>query len=90
MPDILTDLKLRLRITHSALDSELTDLLAASTRDLELAGVIVDTSIPLVKEALIIYCKGQFGLGNTDSEKYMTSYYALKTHLVLVGGESLV
>ena len=90
MPGLLTDAKLRLRITNDAFDSEILDLLAAGARDLELAGVTIDTSMPLIKEALIIYCKGQFGIGNSDSEKYMNSYYAIKTHLVLVGGESFV
>ena len=90
MPELLNDAKLRLRITNDAFDSEILDLLAAGQRDLTLAGVTIDTSMPLIKEALIIYCKGQFGISNTDSEKYMASYNALKTHLVLVGGESFV
>jgi hypothetical protein len=90
MPELLADVKLRLRISSSSLDSEISDLIAAAEKDLDLAGVTVDTAMPLVKEAIIIYCKGRFGLENQDAERYMASYDALKTHLVLTGGESIV
>jgi hypothetical protein len=40
-------------------------------------------SDPLIKRAVILYSKANFGSGNADSEKYIASYTSLKTHLTL-------
>jgi len=79
---ILEDVKLALRITNTALDTEINDLIAACKIDMSLSGVkeISDTDA-IVKRAIITYCKSNFGLDNKDSEKYQSSYELLRNHL---------
>lgn len=81
MPD---DVKLALRIKTSTLDVEINDLIEACKLDLSISGVKVinDTDL-LIKRAIIVYCKANFGLDNEDSEKYQRSYNSLKEHLSL-------
>ena len=43
---------------------------------------IVDTE-PLIKRAIILYCKANFGLDNKDSEKYQAAYNNLTERLSL-------
>ena len=84
--EALEAVKNTLRVTSSVMDEEITDIIAACKLDLEYAGVftIVETD-PLIKRAIIIYAKAQFGLDNQDSEKYQASYESLKNHLSLCG-----
>lgn len=83
---LLDDIKQTLRITTTLLDAEIEDLIDSAKADLILSGVLenklLDTDM-LIKRAIILYCKANFGLDNKDSEKYMTSYISLKTHLTL-------
>jgi hypothetical protein len=62
------------------------DLINGAKQDLILSGVlqskVVDTD-PLIKRAVSLYAKANFGLGNADSEKYMAAFTSLKTHLTL-------
>ena len=81
---MLTATKLALRITSNAYDSEITDLIEAAKLDLKGAGVVViDEEDPLIKRAIIIYTKANFGLANLEAEQYQRSYDRLKTHLAL-------
>lgn len=87
--DALRDaVKLALRITSTAYDDEVDEVIAAARADLILSGVSA-TAVnaadpdPLVKRAITVYAKAQFGLDNQDSEKYMESYRSLETHLAL-------
>ena len=71
---MLSKVKLALRITTNAFDSELTDLIAAAQLDLGVAGVIVPTTIDeLVTRAIITYCKMSFGLPE-DYDRLKKSY----------------
>ena len=59
---MLEDVKLALRLTTTAYDNELTDLINAGLGDLGIAGVVEDdTTDPLIKRAVITYCKIHFG-----------------------------
>ena len=63
---MLEKVKLALRITTNAYDSELTDLIEAAKSDLGIAGVIVpittDSSIDaIIQRAIVTYCKLNFG-----------------------------
>jgi uncharacterized phage protein (predicted DNA packaging) len=86
---MLNDIKVSLRISHTALDAELTDLIESARHDLALSGIssekTKDDTDPLIKRAIITYCKANFGLENKDSEKYQRSYESLKNHLTLAG-----
>lgn len=80
------DVKQALRITTASLDTEVTDIIEAAKVDLSISGVvkIIDTDY-LIKRAIIIYAKANFGMENKDSEKYQKSYDLLKEHLALCG-----
>ncbi|MEC2287287.1 MULTISPECIES: head-tail connector protein [Bacillus amyloliquefaciens group] len=79
--------KRSLRITHNFLDDEILELVAAARQDLVQSGVSASKAEseedPLIKRAIITYCKANFGLSNVDSEKYQRSYDMLKNHLAL-------
>lgn len=58
----LAAVKLALRVTTTAFDSELGDLISAALMDLGVAGVdYPSASDMLVKRAVITYCKMHFG-----------------------------
>lgn len=78
---MLEKIKLALRITTDAFDSELTDLITAAQQDLGIAGVMVPTTIDaLVTKAIITYCKMSFGLPE-DYDRLKTSYDEQKAQL---------
>lgn len=85
---LLDDVKLALRITNGAYDAEIETLIDAAKDDLRLSGVAsavldADDPDPLIKRAIILYCKAEFGLDNPEAERYMISFRALETHLAL-------
>ena len=59
---MLERVKMALRISTAAFDSEISDLIKAAEADLGVAGVtMVDESDPLISRAVITYCKMNFG-----------------------------
>lgn len=85
---LIDDVKICLRISSSntAYDTEINDLINTAITDLKLSGVTaesaVDTDI-LVKRAITVYVKANFGWNNPDSEKLQLSYQMLKQHMSL-------
>ncbi|MBQ1663784.1 MAG: phage gp6-like head-tail connector protein [Clostridia bacterium] len=62
MDETLNAVKLALRVTTNAFDSELTDLIQAAVLDLKVAGVTNDdTTNALVRRAVVTYCRMHFG-----------------------------
>ncbi|OUM85692.1 MAG: DNA-packaging protein [Bacillus thermozeamaize] len=84
---LLDDVKLALRISSSAFNSEISDLIAAAKADLKLSGVaaekVEDEMDPLIKRAVITYVKAHFGYDNPEAERFAKSYDLLKAHLTL-------
>lgn len=59
---MLQNVKLALRITTEAFDSEIDDLISAALADLGIAGVLAENiEDPLILRAIITYCKANFG-----------------------------
>lgn len=86
---MLDDVKLALRVSHSALNGEITDLIAAARQDLILSGILPakansDTD-SLIKRAVVTYVKAHFGWDNPDHERLLSAYGQLKLHLTLAG-----
>jgi uncharacterized phage protein (predicted DNA packaging) len=84
---LLETVKTALRIPSDPnLESEAQDLITAAKSDLQLAGVlqtkIVDND-PLIKRAIVTYCKANFGWDNPEAERFQKSYESLKNHLSL-------
>lgn len=79
---LLDDVKDALRISGTDLDTEILDLIEAAKADLALGGVLsVDETDPLIKRAIIVYCKSNFGWDNTEAERFQNSYDLLKKHI---------
>ncbi len=83
---MLNKVKLALRIGNNAYDAEITDLINACKKELELAGIassnIKDTD-EMIIQTVISYCKAYFGFDNPDAERYIRSYESLKSFLCL-------
>lgn len=75
-----------LRVKTSALDDELTDLIAAAKLDMGIAGVILPQSLDeLCDRAIITYCKMHFGIPE-DADRLKRSYDEQKAQLVTATG----
>lgn len=83
---MLNKVKKALRINNDAYNDEITSLIDACKKELELAGIassnIVETDAIIV-QTIISYCKGNFGYDNPDAERYIKSYESLKIFLCL-------
>lgn len=76
-------IKLALRITDDDFDTELSDLIEAALKDLEISGAdganVVLTE-PIVLQAVITYCKKEFGEPD-EYDRYQKSYNEQKAQL---------
>lgn len=82
----LDKVKMALRITTSAYNDELTDLIEAAKLDLGIAGVILPSTLDeLCDRAIITYCKMHFGLPE-DADRLKRSYDEQKAQLVTATG----
>ena len=81
---MLNKIKLALRINNSAYDDEITDLINACKKELELAGIAssnINENDEMIIRAVTLYCKANFGFDNSDADRYTTSYESIKTFL---------
>ena len=83
---MLTKVKLALRITTDAFDSELSDLIEAAKIDLGIAGVNVPAEIDaIVSTAITTYCKIHFGEPD-EYDRLKASYDEQKAQLSMATG----
>lgn len=78
---------LRINTSIKAYDTEINDLIEACELDLKLSGIassLIKDDDPLIRQAIITYCKAYFGYDNPDSEKFKESYSLLKQYLAIV------
>lgn len=80
---LLDDVKMALRVTTQAYDTELTDMIESAKIDLGIAGVIVpEEDDKVVNTAVKTYCKMNFGTPNPATwEKLKKSYDEQKAQL---------
>ena len=84
---MLAKVKLALRVTTSAFDSEITGLIEAACADLGVVGVEVyqTTEDPLLTRAIITYCRMNFG-SPEDYDRLKKSYDEQKAQLQTATG----
>lgn len=86
---MLNKVKMALRISTTAYDTELADLIAAALADLGLAGIqdeVLSGYVPdLVRTAVITYCKMNFGLPE-DYDRLKRSYDEQKAQMSMATG----
>lgn len=84
---LLERVKGAMRIDGEDHDIELSDLIDTAKKLLNEAGVLesklTDTD-PLIRQAVITYCKGHFGIDAKDGEKFAWSFEEMKKHLSLL------
>lgn len=84
---LIDDVKDALRISGSDLNTEVTDLINAAQSDLKLSGILsskaASTTDPLIRRAVVVYCKANFGWDNPEAERFQKSYDMIKQHLCL-------
>lgn len=75
---MLDKVKLALRLSGTALDGEVSDLINAAIADLRLVGINIPAEAgsssktlgdPLLDRAVVLYAKAEFGF-NDDAERY--------------------
>jgi len=84
---MLEDIKNSLRVNGDDLNMEIQDLIESAKADLILSGVHKDKvkdDDPLIKRAITVYCKANFGYDDPKiAERFEQSYISLKHHLTL-------
>ena len=85
---MLAKVKLALRVTTTAYDNDLNDLINAAKLDLGIAGVALPTTLDAVCErAIITYCKLHFlGLSDNEWDRLKASYDEQKAQLTTATG----
>jgi hypothetical protein len=86
---MLEEVKSELSIDGNERDVEVQRLIDAAIADLALSGVAADkaqnTMDPLIKQAIVTYCRAHFDYYDRSAEWLMKSYEMLKAHLSLAG-----
>lgn len=78
--------KLALRITTDAFDTELNMLIAAAETDLGIAGVVIPEEVdPICQRAVVTYCRLHFGQPD-DYDRLKASYDEQKAQLSMATG----
>lgn len=89
-PTMLARVKLSLRVTTTAFDTELTDLISAACADLGIVGVeaLDTTTDPLLIRAIKTFCRANFGQPE-DYDRLKKSYDEQKAQLISCTGYGL-
>lgn len=72
---LLDDVKLALRVTTNAYDTELNGLIESAKLDLGIAGVKTTSLDDIVTTAIKTYCKLNFGTPNPTTYDYLKKSY---------------
>lgn len=83
---LLDEVKTALRISSTATDTEIDDLILAAKADLQLCGLLGEFILvtdALIKRAIVTYCKANFGWDNPEADRFQRSYDMLKNHMSL-------
>ena len=85
--DMLSKIKLALRIKHDALDEDIQADIDACLTDLELCGVVfAEVGDPLIVNAVKLYCRSLYTDDPAKSAEWLRRYDALKGSLMMAEG----
>nr|DAN88885.1 MAG TPA: tail connector protein [Caudoviricetes sp.]DAZ50285.1 MAG TPA: tail connector protein [Caudoviricetes sp.] len=84
---LLVAVKKSLRISADIFDDDLTELIEAAKNDLKMRGVDnIGEDAPLVRQAVKLYCRGNFANGDVkERELYQSRYLDLAGAMSLCG-----
>ena len=77
-------LRKRVRVMSDSSDEEIMDLVASCKIELEMSGVYGDESDPTYYQALVLYCKGNYGYDD-DTERFQLAFAKLRDAMSLSG-----
>ncbi len=84
---MLDEVRTALRVDGNELDTEIQGLIDSAAADLSLSGVdptkVQAMTDPLIKRAVVIYCRAHFDYADQAAERLLQSYAMLKAHLTL-------
>lgn len=87
---LLDDVKVACRVTSTAFNGELTDLISSALADMGITDIRADLLMntdspePLIKQAVLTYCKMNFGFQRDDYyERLKASYDEQKAQLLM-------
>lgn len=86
---MLDKVKSSLRILNDRFDEEILLLINSATRDLISSGInvkYINEEKEDIQLAIITYCKANFGIDNTEFEKYTNSYQRQLEKLAIIYG----
>ena len=81
---LIEKLKKRVRTMSDSSDEEIDDLIETCRKELEIAGVYGDESDPTYYQALVLYCKGNYGYDD-DTERFQLAFAKLRDAMSLSG-----
>lgn len=72
---LLDDVKTALRISHNALDTDIAQTIIIAQQELLRSGVVnIDTTEPLIAEAIKTYCLEKYSDDNNTADRYGKSF----------------
>jgi hypothetical protein len=90
---LLLKIKTTLRISHTALDEDLSDTVSSCLADLRVCGITppapddpADSVDPLILNAIKLYCRKEFTDDTEKAAEYQKRYDALKSCLMMAKG----
>lgn len=87
LPETLQKIKNDLRISHTALDTDISDNIDACLADLRICGVNEpDENDAAILAALKLYCRAAFTDDTAQAAAYILRYGALKGTLMMASG----
>lgn len=81
---LIEKLKQRIRSMSDAANEEVEDLILSARRELEMAGVYGDEKDPTYYQAIVLYCKGNYGYDD-NIERFRMAFGALRDAMYLSG-----
>lgn len=85
--NLLYKVKTSLRISHNALDEDLSDTVSSCLADLQVCGVRVDKpDDPLILNAIKLYCRKEYTDDPAKAAEYQKRYDSLKSCLMMAEG----
>lgn len=85
---LIDDVKNELRVSGADFDNEIQGLIDAVKLEMKSKGLDekkINNDDALVRQAIILYCKANFGWDNPEAERFQNRYEMTLNHMLLSG-----
>ena len=84
---IIAKVKTDLRISHTALDADISDMIDACTEDLRIVGVkVIEPPDKTILAAIKLYCRAAYTDDTDKAAAYLLRYNIMKATLMMAEG----